>query len=120
MAKAKKSKNKMLLSNMIAVSSMLQGDAQSDADGESVVDIEEFQEEETETALDPSELQDRLHEAFLSYDEWYRPDTSRSDVDKILTSVPDGSFIVRASSQSEHKALCVKFTSVVLHYLIEK
>ena len=61
-----------------------------------------------------------LQSAFQSYDLWFRTDISRNDVDMLLADACNGAFIIRPSSQQGLTALCLKFDSLVLHYLIER
>jgi hypothetical protein len=83
---------------------------------------EEDEEEDDGQDLDTTstELAGNLFEAFQTYDTWLRNDIGRPDVEGILAAEPTGSFIIRPSSREGHSVLCLKFESLILHYLIER
>jgi hypothetical protein len=78
--------------------------------------------EEMPTTPAAAELEKCRQLLLARWTDWNRTDMlTREDVDAFLSGRSDGAFVVRPSNTKENcLVLCLKFASVVIHYLIDR
>ncbi|EDQ90971.1 uncharacterized protein MONBRDRAFT_23795 [Monosiga brevicollis MX1] len=90
-------------------------------------DVEELRRRSETTTL-PSNYklcsnvpQEAINEVLLVYQHVYRPDLDRIAATKVLEDQPQGTFLVRPSSQYKgQQVLCLSIHGIVVHFLVER